>query len=313
MKIEIPKWLIEYNCLINQGFSQRQACGIIGVARSTVQDTLKRIEEYQFQDDKKKDGIRILFFDLELAPTLAYVWRRWKQNIASNQIEKEGGYILTAAWKWLGDDYVHGEYAEDPVEGLDENVCIKLWDAIEQSDVIVGHSLMNFDYPVLNTRLIQNQLPPLKVVKKIDTLAIAKKNFRFNTNKLDDLGKYLGVGRKIDTGGFELWHKVITGDEEAFHKMMEYNKQDVLLLEQVYLKLRSFDSNPQANAGHYYNDNLMRCPVCGSTDVEESGHAVYTPVSKFAEMICHSCGHRSRKRQNSNDKEKCAAMLITPK
>ena len=260
-----------------------------------------------------KQGMRVLLWDIETAPTLAYVWQRWKQNIGSNQVEREGTYMLTAAWKWLGEDEIHCAFASDPVNGEDSNICSLLYEAIEQSDVIIGHNQNGFDLPILNARLVQNGFPPLKSVKKIDTLQIAKKNFKFNTNKLDDLGKYLGVGRKIDTGGFELWHSVIKGDNDAFCRMADYNKQDVILLEKVYLKLRAFDSNPQANASHYYEDNLSRCPVCGSSGVVESGNACYTPVSKFVERVCQDCGHRSRNRQAINTKEKRGSTLVTPK
>lgn len=314
MQLTSPEWLDKYNELVASGLSQRQACAILGIARATVYDTLKKIEDNNnIAEGEKPKGMRVLLLDLETSPTLAYVWRRWKQNIGSNQVEKEGSYMLTAAWKWLGEDKMHCAFAKDPVEGDDSNICALLYEAIENSDVIVAHNLNGFDYPILNARMIQNSFPPMKTVKKIDTLAIAKKHFRFNTNKLDDLGKYLGVGRKIDTGGFELWHKTIKGDNEAFCQMMDYNKQDVLLLEQVYLKLRAFDTNPAANAGHYYEDSLSRCPVCGSSDVEETGNNVYTPVSRFAEMVCNGCGHRSRQRHNISDIEKRRGMLITPK
>lgn len=305
-------WYEQYKELSEDGLSHRAIAAILNVPKSTLWDRVQAIKGGKV-DITPKQGMRVLLFDLESAPTLAYVWQRWKQNIGSNQVEKEGTYMLTAAWKWLGEDFVHGAFAKDPVNGNDSNICALLYEAIENSDVIIGHNSNNFDLPILNARLVQNGFQPLKSVKKIDTLQIAKKNFKFNTNKLDDLGKYLGVGRKIDTGGFELWHKTIKGDNEAFCQMMDYNKQDVLLLERVYLKLRAFDSNPTANANHYHEDNLSRCPVCGSSDVQDTGNAVYTPVSKFAEMKCGDCGHRSRKRQTINDVEKRRNILITPK
>ncbi len=312
--LNTPEWLDHYKELIASGQSQRQACAILNIARSTVQDTLKRIEQKEEMiSGKKPKGMRVLLFDIESAPHLGYFWQRWKQNIGSNQIEKEGGYILTAAWKWLGEDEVHHVCAADPINGDDSNICATLYEVIEEADAIVAHNNSAFDYPMLNARLVQNGFRPLKSVKKIDTLQIAKKNFRFASNRLDDLGKFLGVGRKIDTGGFELWHRVIKGEKAAMLEMVEYNKQDVLLLEKVYLKLRAFDSNLQANAGHYYHDNLSRCPCCGSSDVTESGNFAYTPVSIFVEMVCTDCGHRSRKRQAINDKEKRANMLVTPK
>jgi rRNA maturation endonuclease Nob1 len=94
--------------------------------------------------------------------------------------------------------------------------------------------------------------------------------------------------------------------------MVDYNEQDVALLERVYMRLRAFDNRP-ANAGHFFEDahNEHRCPVCGSDDVEYTGNSVYTPVSEFAEVVCNDCGHRSRTRQAKNSKEKRNSLLIT--
>lgn len=312
--LNTPEWLDHYKELIASGQSQRQACAILNIARSTVQDTLKRIEQKEEMiSGKKPKGMRVLFLDVENSPSLGYIWGRWKQNISSNQIHTEGGVLLTAAWKWLGEEERHVVKAQDPFLDEDLNVLLEMYDAVEQSDVVVMHNGNRHDWPLFQTRLVLNNLPPPKRVKIVDTLQIAKKNFKFNSNRLDDLGKFLGVGRKVETEGFDLWRKVVNGDKEAHEVMAQYNIGDVDLLEKVYLKLRAFDGNLQANAGHYYHDNLSRCPCCGSSDVTESGNFAYTPVSIFVEMVCTDCGHRSRKRQAINDKEKRANMLVTPK
>jgi len=144
MQLNTPDWLDKYKELVASSLSQRQACAILGIARATVYDTLKKVENPPAQK-LQKVGMRVLLLDLETAPTLAYVWRRWKQNIGSNQIEREGSYMLTAAWKWLGEDDVHCAFANDPVNGDDSNICALLYEAIEQSDVVVAHNLNGFD------------------------------------------------------------------------------------------------------------------------------------------------------------------------
>jgi predicted RNA-binding Zn-ribbon protein involved in translation (DUF1610 family) len=104
---------------------------------------------------------------------------------------------------------------------------------------------------------------------------------------LDDLGDYLGIGRKINTGGFELWLKCQEGDPAAWAKMKKYNVQDVILLEKVYKKMLPFmDNHP--------NISLMRglahgCPNCGSVKLQKRGFR-YTRVSVFQQYQCQECG-----------------------
>ena len=72
---------------------------------------------------------------------------------------------------------------------------------------------------------------------QIDMLKIARKQFRFPSNKLDYVGKTLGVGAKTEHEGFDLWIKCMNRDGKAWKRMEEYNKQDVILLEKVYHRM----------------------------------------------------------------------------
>jgi hypothetical protein len=72
---------------------------------------------------------------------------------------------------------------------------------------------------------LKNGLEPIDEKKYFDTKVASKSKFRFNSNKLDDIGHYLGLGRKINTGGFELWKGCLAGDMKAWDHMIKYNKQ----------------------------------------------------------------------------------------
>jgi hypothetical protein len=86
------------------------------------------------------------------------------------------------------------------------------------------------------------------------------------SNKLDYLGKLLGVGRKIKTEP-GLWMRVLNGDSKAVKEMIPYNVQDVLLLRDVYLKLRPYTKN-HPNLELY---GIEGCPYCGHTHVQSRG------------------------------------------
>lgn len=307
---EIVQQIIE---LKNYGYSSRKIAAILNIGKTTVNDNLSKIaKETPALNQIQKSKPRVLLFDLESTPSIVAAFGRWKVNIGTESVIREGGYLLSACWKYLGDEEVTKVVltSEEAFLGNDSRIVCALFEAFENADIVIAHNAKKFDVPLFNTRLLANGMPPAKPVKVVDTLQIAKKNLKFNSNKLDSLGHYLGVGRKIETTGMSLWLRCMDGDEEALQDMLTYNEQDVILLEKVYLALRAFDPSP-ANMGHYFNDYEHHCPACGSTDVDESGNSVYTPVSQFAEVVCNSCGHRSRKRIALNSKEKRSKLLVT--
>lgn len=311
-----------------EGLSSRAIGAILGIGKSTVNDIYNRTTNAELIDWEwdtevptpeynpenvafKKKGPRILFFDLESTPSIVATFGRWKQNIGTESVLREGGFLLSACWKYLGDEEVTKMVltSSEAQKGDDTRIVCGLYEAFEEADLVVAHNAARFDVPLFKTRLISHGMPPPKTVKVVDTLQIAK-TLRFNSNKLDSLGNYLDVGRKIETTGISLWIRCMQGDEEALHEMVTYNEQDVTLLERVYMRLRAFDTRP-TNAGHFHDDDHAHCPVCGSTELEHTGNSVYTPVSEFAEVVCNDCGHRSRTRQVLNSKEKRNKLLIT--
>ena len=175
------------------------------------------------------------------------------------------------------------------------------------------HNCKNFDVKMLEVRCLANGLPPLPTVQVIDTLEIAKKKFRFPSNKLDSLAAYLGIGRKIETGGIELWKKVQQGDEKALGDMVEYCEGDVDLLVEVFLALRGRGLVSAFNAALYYDDDLHRCRACGSTDLEATGRKVTTPSGIYNEIRCTECETVQRDKQNQTTKLKRSKLLSAPK
>jgi predicted RNA-binding Zn-ribbon protein involved in translation (DUF1610 family) len=78
--------------------------------------------------------------------------------------------------------------------------------------------------------------------------------------------------------------------------MQKYCDQDVLCLEQVYLKLRPY-IQPHPNVGLYITDNVHSCPSCGSHDLDWNKDKVYTTNSnQYHAFRCNSCGSLGRSR-----------------
>ena len=149
------------------------------------------------------------------------------------------------------------------------------------------HNCDKFDIRKSNAKFIEYGFKPPATYKTVDTLKIARRYFRFDSNKLDSLGEYLGLGRKVKTGGFDLWDRCIQGEEKALRLMEKYNKKDVELLENVYLKLRPWMTNhPNLNL---ISETRHNCPICESSKVQRRGFS-YSRVNKYQRWQCLECG-----------------------
>jgi hypothetical protein len=134
--------------------------------------------------------------------------------------------------------------------------------------------------------LIHGMEPPSSY-KEVDTLKLARRHFAFTSNRLDDLCKSLGIGSKVQTGGFGTWLGCIKGDPRAWSKMKRYNKHDVRLLEALYLKLRPWGAHPNVAT---ISGDPDACPKCGSTEGMIRWGWQHTAVSRRMRFKCKACG-----------------------
>lgn len=234
---------------------------------------------------------KILLLDIETAPSLGYVWGKWDQNVIAFE---QDWYILSFAYKWLDGTSVtvhalpdyKGYSSRKPAD--DGRLIADLWAVLDAADIVVAHNGDSFDIKKSNARFLTHGLPPPSTYKTVDTLKIARKHFKFDSNKLNDLGGYLGVGNKLPHIGFAIWRGCMSGDLHSWEVMKQYNAQDVVLLENIYLKLRPWANHPDVSM---YGDPTDKptCPNCGGHHVQRRGTAV-ARTRKYQRMNCQSCG-----------------------
>ena len=253
--------------------------------------------------------MKVLILDIETAPNHAYVWSIWKE-ICSTDFITDDWYILCWCAKWLGDKKMHSgsvhtscTFKKDPQN--DKEILLKLHKLLDEADIVIAHNGIKFDCKKIRTRFILNGIKPPSPYRVIDTLTAARAVFSFTSNKLDDLGKFLKVGKKAKTGGFKLWKDCMNGVLSAWEKMVKYCKKDVTLLEKVYLKIRPY-LKQHPNLGVYLDEDRAVCPTCGSEKIWYSGYA-YTQAGKFKRFQCTSCGKWARETHNLLDKKKKAS------
>lgn len=200
--------------------------------------------------------MKTLLYDIETMANRAYVWGKYEQDVIAYEQE---GYMLSFSAKWLdGKQITRGlpDYkGYKPGKPDDLLLLLELHKLISEADIVIAHNGDRFDIRKMNARFIYHGLNPPAPYKSVDTLKVAKKYFAFNSNKLDDLGAFLGVGRKVKHPGFDLWLGCEAGDTASWNLMKRYNKQDVILLEEVYKKLRPW------HTGHPATHNCEEYPI----------------------------------------------------
>jgi hypothetical protein len=301
------------------GMSSRYVAEQLGISKTSVNDIWNRwiANPKPFYDPdevafKKVEGPKILVFDTETAAATALTFGRFKVNLSQDNILDNGGWILCACWRWLGSNVTESIHLtqEEVLNKDDSRIVAKLFELYEQADAVLAHNSLGFDHKVVQTRAVYNGFPPLPQVKVLDTLQLVKKYLKLPSNRLDAIGEFFGLGRKISTGGISLWRKVQEGDPVAMEQMVEYCLQDVDLLYDVYLRTRQLGrAGSDFNAALYFDDDLMRCRVCGSSDVEVTGRTIETSLNVFDEVRCNECGAVHRHRESKTSKQKRKNLL----
>ena len=232
--------------------------------------------------------MKILIADIETAPNLAFVWGLWQQNVSISQIQ-EAGYTMCFAARWLGEkDIIFDSVHKSGMKRMLKRIHKLLSDA----DVVITYNGDKFDLPTLNKEFIQAEMAPPAPYKSVDLYRTAKNQFRFPSNKMDYLGRALNLGEKIKHTGMDLWIQCMAGSDEAWELMEKYNKQDVVLLEKIYERMRPW-IRMHPNHGTYDEPGVPVCPNCGHGHLQRRGFA-RTIVQTYARYQCLGCGAWSR-------------------
>lgn len=248
-----------------------------------------------------KTGPKVLILDIETLPMEAYVWGMWNQNPSLEMITQHTT-ILSWSAKWMGapaDTVMYQDVRKEDNVRNDKNILEPLRSLLEEADCLVTQNGVSFDVPKINYRLAVHKFKPYAKPKDIDTLKIAKKVFGFDSNKLEHMtelfcSKYKKSKHK-KFPGFSLWKECLNGNIEAFKEMEEYNKVDVLSLEELFVDhLMPWDDT--VNFAAWSDDYTFRCN-CGNDKFVQVKDKV-TKKSKFSQVACSDCGKVHRSSEN---------------
>jgi len=253
--------------------------------------------------------MKILHIDIETSPNTAHVWGLWQQNVSLNQLQ-ESSYTMCWAAKWHGDKHVIFKSVKIAKSGKKTRVKSMLkhiWRLLDEADAVVHYNGCKFDIPTLNKEFLLHGMTPPSPYHQIDLLRVARKQFRFPSNKLDYVAQQLGCGGKVKHIGHELWVRCMAGDKKSWKDMEKYNKQDVVLLEEVYNKLLPWiTSHP--NHALYTDIERPVCTNCGSSHVVRKGTETTKSMS-YQRFKCAKCDTNMRGKVSELSKDKKRNIL----
>lgn len=116
---------------------------------------------------------------------------------------------------------------------------------VKKYDAICGWNSKSFDLPFILGRALQLGLDfsELKEIEHIDLIEISRANFRFRSNKLENVCKLLNIEYEPEIGGEELsisFIEGISGRKESLEKIKQRCKNDLLALAKVYKKFEPY-------------------------------------------------------------------------
>lgn len=230
-------------------------------------------------------SVKRLFWDIETSPNIVLAFRAGYNLTINHDAILTERKVICIGYKWEGEKH---PTVLRWTKGRDDGPMLKRFcDVSADADELVHHFGDKFDLPWLRTRCLVHKLPPLPLHKTVDTKMLSSKYFYFNSNKLDYISNLLGHGRKLHTD-FDLWKRVMAGDQDALDYMCKYCGVDVNRLESVFNDLQ-LHVKPETHVGVLNGAPRWSCPRDGSLNVKKSKTRATSSGQTKHQMICNDC------------------------
>ena len=306
------EWHKKAKELSDMGVSGRQIAKVLGMGKSQVNDYLKYLRESEIEFVDKDKKLNVLYFDLESSLMGTLTFGIWNQNISGARITKHS-HLLSNSWAFNDDEPTGVRLTPDEVrDGNDLLVVVDTILAIEKADLIVSFNGKKFDTRLLNTRALYHGLPCPVYPPHLDLMQLAKRSFRFPSNSMQNISKYLGLEGKLSTAGQNLWERCYFWEDyeecdKALEQMLVYGLQDISSTRDLHKRLQGWSKNTpniglitkEINNVNTKDNHELLCPHCASSDVDKLGSKVYTSVSSFDIYRCGNSACRGLSRSNA--------------
>lgn len=252
----------------------------------------------------RKTRARILFFDIEVSRDIVGGYgKKYDFRVVKTYRHQE---LMCFAYKYSGDKKT--SYISRHDFGTYREFIEVLWTLLDKAGrehvPVVAHNGNGFDNKMANRFFVKEGFGPVAPYKSIDTLQIARREFKFQSNSLNDLCEYLNIGEKKKITYADIEDQFLDNPTPKIERLMElYNKHDVVLLEKLYYRFLPFIRNHPNMGDMTQTDGV--CPKCLSPNITPYGSSRRRNGLVRA-YRCDDCGGRS----NDNTIKKTGGRLV---
>jgi uncharacterized protein YprB with RNaseH-like and TPR domain len=215
----------ELRCVHRHTLSEHPKCFAKGL--------VKNKEEYKNEKDFTKktgqpwytfSGYRIGYFDIETAGSFDADWG----TVLSWCIKDKGGKIHSSV--------INKEELFSGV--MDKRVVEEFVERLKDYSIIVGYYSTGFDLPYMRTKALRYGLdfPGYGDLYHWDLYYTVSNKLKLSRNSLDSVCDYLGIPGKTHLDK-DVWRAAAYGDPKALKIVLEHNKGDVVITEQLHDKI----------------------------------------------------------------------------
>lgn len=216
-------------------------------------------------------------------------------DIEASNLSADFGIVLCVGFKEVEQGKAEVlnilDYSKGDLIKAEKRLLVDVSEKLLEADVWLTHYGTWYDIPFVNSRLIYHDLPVLPPnFSHLDTWKISRNRLKLRNNRLITISEFIGTPDEKNAIKPEQWLRVLGGHKPSMDYIVEHCRRDVVVLEEVYMKLRPLVLD-HPNKGLL--DGRGGCAVCGSERLQKRGVQV-TRTRKYQRFQCMDCGGWSK-------------------
>jgi uncharacterized protein YprB with RNaseH-like and TPR domain len=217
-------------------------------------------------------------------PAKILIW-----DIESSHLKADWATVLCIGWKWYGNHAMHVpslmDYPGWKRDVTDDRKLIKTFhDVMMEAEMLVTYFGKGFDIKIMQSKFLEYGLPVLPNIPHVDLFYTVKSNMTLTRKSMDNVAHYLNLDAEKTHLSGTIWKRAMAGHVESMRYVIKHCRADVLVLEELYTRLRPLVRMHPRVAG------WGPCRNCGSTDLQRRGIALTVTQGTRYRVRCNQCG-----------------------
>lgn len=161
-------------------------------------------------------------------------------DIETDNLYADFGTVLSWCIKLKDGETKHSVITKNELfsDSIDKRLVKEFVDEISKYKIVLGYNSTNFDFPFMRAKALHYGLdfPAYGEIYHWDLYYTVKSKLRLSRKTLESACDYLNIKGKTPINR-DVWRKAKYGDKKALDIVLEHNKGDVVILEDLHNKL----------------------------------------------------------------------------